>query len=68
METRLSDSTMHKNIGIEVQKNDSRSSGLMVVAEARLFIEGLENSRNVFYSRIVTPNIQPRSFRTIFSL
>ena len=44
IETRPSDSTMHKNIGTGVQKNGSRCSGLMTqnfkylpVAEDRLF-------------------------------
>ena len=48
--TRRSDSSMHENIGIGVQKNGSRCSGLMTenlkylaVAEGSLFAEGLES-------------------------
>lgn len=50
VETRLSDSTMHENIGTGVQKNGSRCSGLMsqnlkylAVAGGSLFAEGLES-------------------------
>lgn len=53
VETRPSDSTMHKNLGTGVQKNGSRCSELMnqnfkhlAVAEGRLFAEKLCISAN----------------------